>query len=58
MTNPAPTPKSNIRRYVVEFTDGKTCTALDMRANPREQAEKDIREQFQPGYVKKITYIA
>lgn len=57
MTTPPPAPKSNIRRYVVEFTDGKGCTALDMFAIPQAQAEKDIREQFQPGYVKTVTYI-
>ena len=42
-------PTTNIRRYTVAFSDGKTCTALDMHANPREKAERDIREQFQPG---------
>jgi hypothetical protein len=53
---PAP-PTSNIRRYVVEFADGKSCTALDMHAIPQAQAEKDIREQFQPGYVKSVTFM-
>ena len=44
-------PTSNIRRYLVVFSDGKTCTALDMHAAPTDRAMRDIREQFQPGYV-------
>ena len=50
-------PTSNIRRYVVEFADGKSCTALDMHAIPQDEAKKDIREQFQPGYVKSVTFM-
>ena len=48
-------PTSNIRLYQVEFTDGKSATCLDMHAIEQAQALKDIREQFQPGYVKSIT---
>ncbi len=46
---------TKIRRYDVEFADGKTCTALDMTAAPAAEKMQDIREQFQPGYVVKIT---
>ena len=47
----AQAPTSAMRRYAITFSDGKKCTALDMQAEPEDQAIRGISSIFREGYV-------